>query len=317
MKSLFSRSLFIIFACLISSGLSWPLDSVLARGDSCINIAWIPDSINTDSGWYTSYGTYCTGEDSIYLHCDFIPGREYQGVAYSYGGEDPWYLFRGRLDSGYLVGSHQCHYEEYGDPSDTVTGTDCSGFLCHMWNVPRMSTSGLLSSSLFLKIDKKDIKAGDALVKASPADGYHAVLIAEADDLTEAVVWEASSTVFGCRERISDLNTSYWDPFTPLRYPEITKIVFQQLLSKKPIFSIYSSNKGYLIVSSFHSKRAVLVLHNLHGQLVKQFTIPPRVVNYKPGNGTYKYIARGVYVASVITGEGFVYSKRIVQRDIE
>ena len=125
----FSRSILIICVCLITCALSWPLDSVLARGDSCINIAWTPDSINTDSGWYTSYGTYCTGEDSIYLHCDFIPGREYHGIAYSYGGEDPWYLVRGRLDSGYLVGSHQCPYQEYGDPSDTVTGTDCSGFL--------------------------------------------------------------------------------------------------------------------------------------------------------------------------------------------
>ncbi len=198
----------------------WSLDSALIHGDSSISVKWTPDSANTDDAWYIEHGDLCTGSDTVYLHCDFLPGREYKGVAYSYGGEDKWDFFIARLDSGRLAGSHMCHYKSGIDPTKWVTGTDCSGFLCNLWKTSRLNTTGIINSPLFEKIDRKDLRTGDALVKG----GAHCVFVVEADNLSEVVIFEASSTVFGCRERIINLTHSYWDDFVAIRNPAVTAI---------------------------------------------------------------------------------------------
>jgi hypothetical protein len=213
----------IISTILTSFVIAYPLalDSVITRSDSCVAIQWTPDSSNTDSKWYTQYGTKCTSSDSIYRHCDFIAGRPYKGIAYSYGGEDPWYTFRIRLAAGFLAGSHQCHYNVFGDPSSKVTGTDCSGFLCFVWSIPRVATTDLYNNKAFITIPRTEVIAGDALVKASSAYGYHAILIVEAEDPTEVVIAEASSTVFGCRQRVVNLTSSEWSPYKAIRNPAL------------------------------------------------------------------------------------------------
>jgi hypothetical protein len=296
----------IILTC--TNSFSWPLDSALARGDSCITISWVPDSANTDPSWYVYYGTQCTGSDSIYLHCDFIPGRTYNGVAYSYGGEDPWYLFRSRIDSGFFAGSHLCHYNEYGDPSDTITGTDCSGYLCYIWNVPRMSTSAIVQSSLFEEIDKKDLRAGDGLVRG----GYHCVFVVEADDPAETVIWEASSSVFGCRERITDMSNSYWEPYTALRYPEITKIFHHQ--SKNPhrasyLISMKVLSSGKTIISSLYSQEIQIQMYTMRGQLIDRVTIPAHTENFELTNCITN--SNGIYIVSFVIRDHPVLKKQI------
>lgn len=198
------------------------IDSVISRSDSCVQIEWIPDSLNTSSTWYLAYGQNCTGADSVYRKCDFLPGTTYRGIAYSYGGEDPWYLFRNKLNLGFPAGSHQCHYYLYGDPSDTIAGTDCSGFLSFAWNYPRSSTRMFYSSPDFETISFSELKPGDALVMATPECGYHAILVIESESLSETVIAEASSSVFGCRERVVDLNQPYWNCYKALRYPKLT-----------------------------------------------------------------------------------------------
>lgn len=217
------KLLILPFSILLCVTATYPLalDSVIVRSDSCVAIEWTPDSVNTDNKWYLQYGTKCTNGDSIYRHCDFIPGRPYKGIAYSYGGEDPWYAFRMRLATGYLVGSHQCHYNVFGDPSSKITGTDCSGFLCLVWSIPRVSTTDLYNNKSLITVPIKEVIAGDALVKASSAYGYHAILIVEAEDPTEVVIAEASSTVFGCRQRVVDLTKSEWSPYKAIRNPAL------------------------------------------------------------------------------------------------
>ncbi len=218
------RTLYVTVSVLLTSiAAAYPLaiDSVITRSDSCVAIEWTADSSNTDNKWYLQYGTKCTNSDSIYQHCDFIAGRPYKGIAYSYGGEDPWYTFRMRLAAGFLVGSHQCHYNVFGDPSSRVTGTDCSGFLCFVWSIPRVTTTDLYNNKTFITVPRTEVIAGDALVKASSAYGYHAILIVEAEDPTEVVIAEASSTVFGCRQRVVDLTRSEWSPYKAIRNPAL------------------------------------------------------------------------------------------------
>ncbi len=206
------------------------IDSVITLSDSCIQIEWTPDTINTDPTWYRQHGSSCTDADSIYNHCDFVAGRQYTGIAYSYGGEDPWFTFRQRLLSGFIVGSHQCHYENYGDPSNRVAGTDCSGFLSFVWNYPRSATSTFYKSAAFTSIPITQVQSGDALVKATSPCGYHAILIVEADDPAEAVISEASSVSFGCRERIVDLTSQAWQCYKAIRYPKLVSAVSRKTL---------------------------------------------------------------------------------------
>jgi hypothetical protein len=205
------------------------IDSVITLSDSCVQIEWTPDTINTNPAWYLQYGSSCTGVDSIYKQCDFIAGRPYSGIAYSYGGEDPWYTFRERLFAGFLVGSHQCHYNNYGDPTNRIAGTDCSGFLSFVWNYPRSNTSTFYTSPAFTTIPITEVQPGDALIKATGPCGYHAVLIIENEDPKEVIISEASSVSFGCRERMVDLTTSAWSCYKAIRYPKLVNT-----LTKKP-----------------------------------------------------------------------------------
>jgi hypothetical protein len=218
------RFVLVIILTIFAGSAQLTVDSVIALSDSCVQIKWTPDSTNTDVSWYEQYGASCTGEDTIYKHCDFIPGVEYSGIPYSYGGEDAWYTFRDHLKQGFLVGSHSCHYNVYGDPSNRVTGTDCSGFLSFVWGYPRSTTSTFYSGSAFTSIPITDVKPGDALIKATAGCGYHAILIVEANDIKEVVISEASSTVFGCRERIVDLTTSAWQCYKAIRYPKLVNL---------------------------------------------------------------------------------------------
>lgn len=225
--------IFLIFLSINEGFAQLAVDSVIARSDSCVQIQWTPDSINTDISWYEQYGSTCTGADTIYKHCDFLPGVNYSGIPYSYGGEDAWYTFRERLQQGFLVGSHSCHYNVYGDPSNRVTGTDCSGFLSFVWGYPRSTTSAFYSGSAFTTIPITDVKPGDALIKATSGCGNHAILIVEANDIKEVVISEASSTVFGCRERIVDLSTSAWQCYKAIRYPNLVNRTRQKVFSSE------------------------------------------------------------------------------------
>jgi hypothetical protein len=212
-------SLLCIFsAAAIAQG--FPLDSAYARGDSCLNVVWVPDSKNTKPDWYVQNGSLCTGNDTIYRHCDFIANTTYRSIAYSYGGEDPYNTFREKLGRGLLAGSHLCHYQTVGDPSPYVAGTDCSGFACYLWNVPRVSTIGLVSNPQYLKIQKSELQAGDLLVKA----GSHAVFVVDRDDSATFVIWESTSAVNGCRERSMNIYDTVWAPYVAIRNPALTSV---------------------------------------------------------------------------------------------
>lgn len=264
---LFTITVSAILTC-ITSAYPLALDSVITRSDSCVTIEWTPDSSNTDNMWYTQYGTKCTNSDSIYRHCDFIAGRSYQGIAYSYGGEDPWFTFRMRLVTGYLVGSHQCHYNVFGDPSSKVTGTDCSGFLCFVWSIPRTTTTDLYNNNSFITIPRTEVIAGDALVKASSASGYHAILIVEAEDPTEVVIAEASSTVFGCRQRIVDLTRSEWSPYKAIRNPALQGTQRVVTTKESPVqkFNVARAGNNRLSIRLYQPVMGKLSGYDLNGK---------------------------------------------------
>jgi len=207
--------LLVILAIIASeTAATWPLDSVIARGDSSIDLVWVPESANTRSAWYAQ----CCPGDSNYSHCDFTPGQSYTGEAYSYGGEDPYYLFRSRLARGDLAGSHDCHWNNCGDPSPVVTGTDCSGFVCFAWNVGRESTGGMAVNHNYAHIPFDSIRDGDALVKS----GSHTVLVVDASEYPDLLIYESYGwPVNGCRQRVVTVTSATWAGYIAIRNPAI------------------------------------------------------------------------------------------------
>jgi hypothetical protein len=219
--------LFVIFSFLNTWAIT--LDSVLTRSDSCIQITWVPESLNTKPEWYIQCGVKCTGPDTVCLHSDFLPGVTYKGIAYSYGCNDPYTIFRNRLGEGKLAGSHLCHYSSCSSPCTNVTGIDCSAFICYTWNEARQSTQMMYDNKKYLHITKAQLAPGDILL--SPSD--HAVLIIEKDDDTNFLIHESTGTpVNGCRERMIDISNTYWSKYNAVRNPLINrsnKIINQKL----------------------------------------------------------------------------------------
>jgi hypothetical protein len=263
-----------LFIAICNAG--WPLDSVLIRGQTCIDISWTPDEKNVKNDWYAYYGRNCTGADSIYKQCDFIAGKTYRGIAYSYGGEDPWFTFLAKLAAGKLVGSHLCQYNLYGDPSDTIAGTDCTGYICFIWNVSRQSTTGMLGNSSYKKIDNTNAFPGDIIIKKGSGSN-HAVLIVENDDPTQCVIWEASSVVNSCRERIIDLTDSYWTSSTILRNPAINTISSKSYQNRKSehISIQLLANKNHEIYVPELIGSCIVDIYSLDGKILVTKKIYP------------------------------------------
>lgn len=272
------------------------LDSMLVRGDSSIAIEWTPDSTNTRADWYVKYGSGCSGADTIYRHCDFLPGVTYHSIAYSYGGEDSFVRFREKVESGFLIGSHMCHYNNYGDPSDTVAGTDCSGFVCYLWDVPRVST-GVLHSK-YKVITREDLAVGDILVKP----GSHAVLVVEREDDTHFLIWESTSAVNGCRERTIDISDSYWDAYAPRRYEGLTmhaEVPQRSVVRKSGPFVRCFGNR--IIFAADKAWNGTVSAFSISGK--RLFTTEVAIAE----NGTFSYPVdgiSGVYIVRMSSIEG-------------
>ena len=215
--ALHAATLSLIIVC--GTAFGWPIDSVFARADSCIGIVWTPTATNTNPAWYQQWGSLCTGSDSVYRHCDFAPSRSYSSIAYSYGGEDPYATFRSKIAAGAHPGSHLCHYKSFGDPSAVIAGTDCTGFLCWIWNEPRQNTGGMVASTKYSHPARSALAPGDALIKA----GSHAVLIVDPEDPALTLIVESTSDGNCVRTRKIDVNASYWMAYTPVRNPAITQ----------------------------------------------------------------------------------------------
>lgn len=289
----------LILLILAMDAAPFPLDSVFARGDSCLNVVWAPDSLNTRPDWYGTWGTLCTGSDSIYRHCDFKPGDTYRGICYSYGGEDPYLVFRDKVKRGFLVGSHLCHYSSFGDPTPVIAGTDCSGFVCYVWNVPRVATGTLAQK--YTSIQKSELVPGDILVKA----GSHTVLIVETIDPTHFLIWESTSAVNGCRERVIDITAAEWSAYVARRNNSIVSA----LSGKSPqrpqhaLFRIHASRGGETILLNFSRPfSGIIEIRNTAGRTMSRnaFTEKLGPVRYT----LEKPLACGMYIAAATDKPG-------------
>jgi hypothetical protein len=258
-----------------------------------MNIVWTPDSANTRSDWYTTWGSLCTGSDTLYRHCDFTPGDTYRGICYSYGGEDPYSVFRNKVNDGFLVGSHLCHYSSFGDPTPVIAGTDCSGFVCYVWNVPRVATGTLATE--YTAIQKSELSSGDILVKA----GTHTVLIIEAIDSTHYLIGESTSVVNGCRERIIDITDAAWSTYVARRNEVIGSAQHNLTERQQPtsLVRVRAARGGKSISLRFSRPfRGTIEIRTTHGR-----SICRKAITAESGTTLYfleQPLASGIYVAT-------------------
>jgi hypothetical protein len=235
------------------------IDSVLARGDSCINIKWTPNTHNCASTFYYTHGC------DIHKSCDFISGNTYTSIAYSYGGDDNYIQFKTNLSNNFLAGSHLCHYQSFGDPTGTATGIDCSAFICYLWDEPRVSTTGLANS--YTPILRSNLQPGDILVKS----GSHTVFVVDTTSSANVLIWEATGSVNGCRERIIDLNDTYWDSYLARRNNNITLKIQEHYKANNSnnLFTIYPSPfNPTLTISLKGNSEKTIAIYNIRGQLL-------------------------------------------------
>lgn len=162
--------LFLLFAAL---NVETPTrEDILSRAKSWAELTWYADSANTVA-WDSMYAKYGC-ED--HLTSDWDAGETYQGMAYSYGGNDDTVSYIGKLDDSLAAGNHMCHYQNYGAetgiyPPDWAAGIDCSAFVCRVWGVPRTNCTGIYEK--YYPLEKADVQPGDVLVWP----GHHVVLI--------------------------------------------------------------------------------------------------------------------------------------------
>ncbi|GEM_PF-5010899 len=149
-------------------------DEILEEAAQYAGLSWYADTANT-LAWDSLFSKYGCSE---HKSSDWQAGKTYQGMAYSYGGNDDSAVYLDKLNRRLAAGNHMCHYLGYGKetgiyPPDWSTGIDCSAYVCKLWDIPRTNVSGIYSK--WYHIDKKDVKPGDALAWL----GHHIVLIAD------------------------------------------------------------------------------------------------------------------------------------------
>jgi len=243
----------LLLACISATVSAIPLDSVFARADRATHVSWVASAANTDPWFYVTYGSKCTGTDSIYRHSDFLAGKSYRSIAYSYGGEDAPELFASRIAKGDPAGSHLCHYKTFGDPTPKITGTDCTGFLFYAWDSPRQSSASLAVDSRYPVVARNSVKAGDALVKG----GSHAALILNATNPAKTLIVESAGT--GIKQRYIDINSSYWSGFMIKRNLAIgnsTPLASETAVRQAP-FTL-TRTADHLLLSANYSGPAIL-----------------------------------------------------------
>lgn len=300
--SLHSLLFLLIFGASVNI-FAFPLDSVLSRGDSSINVSWVPDSQNTRSEWYVRCGAQCTGSDTVCRHNDFIPGVTYRGVAYSFGGNDNYSAFRTRLKLGKLVGSHLCHYNScQSQILDSICGNDCSSFVCYCWDEPRQATSGLLSNAKYTHITISQLRSGDILVTSG-----HTVLVVDRDDDTHFLIYESEGTpANGCHQQLIDITTSPWSNYTPLRNQAIVSSEINQ-------FAMPSAGKGQpqLFGSDGHFRAAhaenlrSVQIYSFRGEILCSLVNKSSVKN-----SDNVRLNPGIYVIRIVDDSGQIFSEK-------
>ncbi len=152
---------------------------ILERAESFASLTWIADSANT-CDWDTAYYRWGFSSHDCEEHrsSDWTAGDTFQGIPYSYGGNDDTTSYPDKLTQDLGAGNHMCHYYNYGEetgiyPPDWTTGIDCSAFVCRVWGIARTNVDGVYNRNY--KIDKSQVQPGDALAYL----GHHIVLVAD------------------------------------------------------------------------------------------------------------------------------------------
>ena len=96
----------------------------------------------------------------VYGACAWRPGTKLVGEAYCWGGDDTPNKFKEKLQLGYGAGANQWHdstpttpkpYPVWPQPRTWATGIDCSGFVSHLWQIPKQGTSTLKKYAFEIK----------------------------------------------------------------------------------------------------------------------------------------------------------------------
>jgi len=128
---------------------------MINHGLEFVNVNWTCSNDNVDPHWSCLSWT-----------CDFSPGQNYTGEAYSYGGWDkPNTDFLTYLSAGLCAGSLPSNNCGQAD-AYWATGVDCSGLVSRCWELPaRRTTSSLVYVSDQITVDA--LQPGDIMNRST------------------------------------------------------------------------------------------------------------------------------------------------------
>ena len=172
---------------------------ILARARQYAELRWTPTPQNVAAGCIPGYRS------------NFAPGVEQKGEPYRWGGSDTPAEFIAKLNRGLAAGAHAQHHENPRQPC--TAGTDCSGFVCNVWNHAHLWTGDFGRITTVLP-DVSSMHTGDAFLKK----GSHVILFIDFREDGTLLLHEAA----GARvHEVKGADWGYVQDYVPVRYINI------------------------------------------------------------------------------------------------
>lgn len=212
------------------------------------------DRIIANASKYANLKWFCAKKNARKDYNLLVPGRQYKGVPYNWGGFDAPDKFVQKVKEGAVAGNYKKFCGKKLCIRDDFAGLDCSGLVSRSWEISRYSTRTL--PGITIKIPRELLQPGDVL----NAEGKHVLLFDRFDDdnliwVYESAVWVRSKNVppAGVVYRAVDVG----DEYLARRYykfikpgdrikAEKTIVVLRQLNGKKKLY-IRAGTKGEIL----------------------------------------------------------------------
>jgi len=147
------------------------------------------DEVIANASMYANLKWFCEKKNARKDYNLLIPGKQYRGVPYNWGGFDTTDKFEKKVKKGVVAGNYRKRCGSNLCVREDFAGLDCSGLISRSWGISRYSTTTFPGISI--KITRELLQPGDILNSANK----HVMLFDKFDDDNQMWVYEAAAWV--------------------------------------------------------------------------------------------------------------------------
>lgn len=147
------------------------------------------DEVIANASMYANLKWFCEKKNARKDYNLLIPGKQYRGVPYNWGGFDSTDKFEKKVKKGVVAGNYRKRCGSNLCVREDFAGLDCSGLISRSWGISRYSTTTFPGISI--KITRELLQPGDILNSANK----HVMLFDKFDDDNQMWVYEAAAWV--------------------------------------------------------------------------------------------------------------------------